>query len=610
MHFVMDGRWPVRTPTIWAPIDFGVIRPVRTTDDLDAALRWLDEECGDVVAIDTETTGLAFDAEVRLVQYGNERTAWVLDPHQYPQLLDRLLRVERFVAHNAAFDLLHLARLVDRSSVIETIQALGRRCTDTVVLAHLVDPRDKADGGIGRGLKALAEHHVDPNAPDGDAALKARFKELGLGSSDGWAAIDQWDEEFVRYAGTDVLLTARLHRVLTAEVERVGLGDLADFEHEVQVVTMAMTARGFAVDLPYAHALADHLGIEQEQAEARAAELGVANINSTAQVAAALAERGVTLTETTPSGGPKVDKVVLGGLTDELATVVLAGKAAAKSLATYVEPIIEAADGDGRVHCRIRSLAARTGRQSITNPPLQQLPSGDHRVRSMLVADPGKQLVAADFSQIEFRVLAALANEPQMIEAFTAGLDLHDTTAARLYGDGFTPDQRRLAKGVGFGLVYGGGVDTLSRQSGVTKTEAKVAIDKFRRSYPRIGRWSNSLTESIKFGDPLVVTSTGRRIPVDRRFTYRAVNYAIQSTAADLFKGALLELDAAGFGDHLLLPVHDEVIAQAPEGSAAEIAAEMAEVMSGRLGPVPITADAEVVGAAWGHKYDREVRHA
>ena len=265
--------------------------------------------------------------------------------------------------------------------------------------------------------------------------------------------------------------------------------------------------------------------------------------------------------------------------------------------------------GDGRVHPRIRSLAARTGRQSISNPPLQQLPSGDHRIRTMLVADPGQQLVAVDFSQIEFRVLAHVANEPAMIDAFSAGIDLHDMTAATLFGDDFTPAQRRLAKGVGFGTCYGGGVDTLSRQSGVSKTEAKVAIEKFRRSFPRITRWSNSLTETVKFGNALVITETGRRIPVDRRFAYRSIAYTIQSVAADLFKGSLLELDAAGFGDHLLLPVHDEIIAQAPAATAAELAADMASTMSGQLGPVPITAASEVIGRSWGAKYDREVTH-
>ena len=109
----------------------------------------------------------------------------------------------------------------------------------------------------------------------------------------------------------------------------------------------------------------------------------------------------------------------------------------------------------------------------------------------------------------------------------------------------------------------------------------------------------------MKYGEPLVVTATGRRIPLERRFGYRAVNYMVQSLAADIFKGSLIQLDDAGLGEHLLLPVHDEVIAQAPVADAEEFAAEMATTMGGHLGPVPITAEGEVLGTSWGDKYDR-----
>jgi DNA polymerase-1 len=114
----------------------------------------------------------------------------------------------------------------------------------------------------------------------------------------------------------------------------------------------------------------------------------------------------------------------------------------------------------------------------------------------------------------------------------------------------------------------------------------------------------------MKYGDPLVVTPTGRRIPLDRAFGYRAVNYLIQSLAADLFKGALIQLDDDGFGGHLLLPVHDEVIAQAPIDEAEAFVADLAHTMSGTLGPVPITAEGEVLGASWGAKYQEATIHA
>lgn len=599
----------MRTPWLRAPIDGLVVHPVQSDDDARAAMGWL-MEGHDLVAVDTETTGLDFHADVRLVQFGDTRTAWVMDPHKFRAPVEMLAFSEvPLVAHNAPFDILHLARLLD-APFLPTVTDLMARTTDTLILAHLVDPREKKDGGIGHGLKALAEEYVDPDAPDSDHELRALFKSFGLTVARGFAEIDVGHPTFVMYSGMDVGLTARLHEVLAKMVADLGLDHLAEFEHRAQTITTAMTARGFRVDQVYGHELSEVLAAEQTNAEHRAALLGVDNVNSVAQVAAALEARGAVLTETTASGAPKVDKHVLQALDDDLAREVLTAKQSGKFLAAYVDPIIEAALVDGRVHPRIRSLAAKTGRQSISNPPLHQLPSGDHRIRTCLIPDDGQQLVAADFSQVEFRVLAALANETAMIDTFLAGGDLHDTTATRLFGADFTSGQRRLAKGVGFGLVYGGGAATLARQAGVAEFEAKLAIDKFRRAFPRVNRWTRQVVDGMKYGDPLVVTPTGRRIPLDRAFGYRAVNYLIQSLAADLFKGALIQLDDDGFGGHLLLPVHDEVIAQAPTDEAEAFAADLAHTMSGTLGPVPITAEGEVLGASWGAKYQEATIHA
>ena len=598
----------MRTPWLRAPIDGLMVHPVQSDDDARAAMAWL-MEGHDLVAVDTETAGLDFHAAVRLVQFGDTRTAWVMDPHRFRAPVEMLAFSEvPLVAHNAPFDILHLARLLD-APFVETVTDLMWRTTDTAILAHLVDPRERKDGGIGHGLKALAEEYVDPDAPDSDHELKALFKSFGLTVGRGFAEIDVDHPTFIMYSGMDVGLTARLHQVLAKMVADLSLDHLSEFEHRAQTITTAMTARGFRVDQVYAHELSELLYAEQTNAERRAALLGVENVNSVAQVASALEARGAVLTETTPSVAHKVDKHVLASLDDDQAREVLTAKQSGKFLAAYVDPIIEAALVDDRVHPRIRSLGAKTGRQSISNPPLHQLPSGDDRIRTCLIPDDGQHLVAADFSQVEFRVLAALANEEDMIDTFLTGGDLHDTTAARLFGDDFTPAQRRLAKGVGFGLVYGGGASTLARQAGVGEFEAKLAIDKFRRTFPRVDRWRRQVVEGMKYGSGLVVTPTGRRIPLDSQFSYRGVNYLIQSLAADLFKGALIQLDDEGFGGHLLIPIHDEVIAQAPIDEAEAFVADLAHTMSGSLAQVPITAEGEVLGESWGAKY-QEAIHA
>ena len=557
------------------------------------------------VAIDTETTGLDYHDTVRLVQFGTRRKAWVFDPVKAPHLLNLLLEAMTqsgtWIMHNAPFDALHLAKLNDRFSV----EALMKNVTDTQILAHLIDPRERVDGGIGHSLKALCAHYVDPDSPDGQTALKARFKELGLKHSEGFAKIPLNDETFVRYAGLDVILTARLLPKLLVQIKST-VSHLIDFEHEVQRITTAMTARGMRVDTNYALGLRHDLEQEHMEASQDALRYGVPNVNSTKQVADALISRGVTLTERTPSGQFKVDKKILQNIEDPLALAVLTAKEASKASSSWVTPIIEQGQVGGRAHCRIKTLAARTSRMSISNPPLQQLPTNDHRIRSCLIADEGQLLVACDFKQIEFRVLAALSQEKHMINAILNGQDLHDMTASKLFGDDFSPGQRKLAKGVGFGKVYGGGKATLARQAGVTDLEAEKALAAFDRSFPQVQRWTRGLIDKCTHGEPLVVLPTGREIPLERKFGYRAVNYLIQSLAAEIFKGSLIELHNAGLGDHLLVPVHDEIITQIRETEAEEFAHTLIEIMSGELGPVPIEADAEVIGRSWGDIYRKE----
>lgn len=555
-----------------------------------------------VVAVDTETCGLDFYDQVRLVQFGTAREAWVFDPYEHKGLMDLLIfkMVEggMWVMHNASFDALHLSKFANFTDAAEIMSHV----TDTQILSHLVDPRERIDGGIGHGLKELCQHYVDADSPDGQTALKTRFKELGLKHAEGFAKIPLDDETFLRYAGLDVILTARLLPRLLAEVKTT-YAHLIKFEHEVLRITTRMTERGMRVDESYTRALLHDLNMERQDAEQHAQHLGVQNVNSTKQVADALISRGITLVEKTPSGSWKVDKNILSQIDDPLAKAVLIAKEASKAASSWVTPLLQHGSIDGRVHCRMRTLAARTSRMSISNPPLQQLPSNDHRIRTCLIADEGQRLVACDFKQIEFRVLAALSQEKHMIDAILNGDDLHDMTASRLFGNDFTPRHRKLAKGVGFGKVYGGGKSTLARQAGVSELEAEKALAAFDRSFPRVQRWTKGLIDRCTHGEPLVILPTGREIPLERRFGYRAVNYMVQGLAAEIFKGSLIELHNAGFGDHLLVPIHDEILCQVRTEEAEEFAQTLVETMSGELGPVPIDADAEVIGRSWGDAY-------
>ena len=204
--------------------------------------------------------------------------------------------------------------------------------------------------------------------------------------------------------------------------------------------------------------------------------------------------------------------------------------------------------------------------------------------------------MSADFSQIEFRVAAALADEPTMKANIRAGIDLHDVTAGRLFGDDFTDAQRGVAKGAGFGRLYGVGAATVAANTGVDLADAQGALSAFDTEYPGIARFADRVGRQRE-----IVTPLGRRLPLDHDRSYIGINYYIQSAARDVFVQALFRLAAAGFMDHLWLPVHDEIIVSVPEQDTQQVARVMEAVMASEFMGVPITATATILGECW-HK--------
>nr|WP_238362229.1 DNA polymerase [Actinopolymorpha pittospori] len=569
-----------------------------------------------VLGFDTETTGLDVFTrgfQLRLAQFGNDREAWVLRSDLFGDAIARALQQPRmFVMHNAAYDLL----VVDRHLGV-TVEELGPHVFDTRILSHLLDPRAESEGGIGHSLKPLSAVYVDPEAPDTQGGLTAVFRSLGLTKATGWAGIDITNETYLRYAGLDTILVSRLFHEIGPLVRDVGLDHLSKFEHHLQLLLAIMQRRGMLLDVPYVETLRESLRVEAEQYRKAAARYGVENVNSTGQVAEALLAMGEELDERTPSGAAKVDKAVLLPLADldlqwerldvrapnPLAEAVVRAKRAEKWATAYADAFLELADDAGRLHPFIGGLQARTARMSISRPPLQQLPSSDWVIRRAFVADPGHTIVAADFQAVEMRVLAALSGDETMKAAITDGLDLHSFTAERVFGPDFTKQHRKIAKAVGFGKVYGGGATTIARQTGADIEAVRRAITAYDDTFPGIKKYSRRLINRAEYGRKEVVTPSGRHLPLDRDRLYAATNYVVQSTARDLLAQAIVDAHDAGLGDGLLLPVHDELIAQAPADSAEEYVRELGRVMGSVFHGVQIASDPEVYGPSWGHGY-------
>ena len=568
-----------------------------------------------VLGFDTETTNLDIFTpghRVRLAQFGNRNEAWVLRCDRFAEQARHALSQDRhFTAHNAPFDWL----VVDHHLGVK-VECLGPRCFDTRIFAHLLDPRPEHEGGAGLSLKPLSAIYIDPDAPDTQKGLYEVFhREYKATKETGWAAIDIDHPTYVLYAGLDAILARRLFDELAAIVKETGQSVLSTFEHHVAVCLAVMQRKGVLIDVPYTERLREDLLRDAEDFAVKATRYGVTNVNSTAQVGEALVAMGEELTERTKTG-LKVDKGVLLPLADldpfwnrlevrepnPLADAVMRSKRAAKWATSYAGAFLDLRDADDRLHPSIGGLQARTARMSISRPPLQQLPSSDWRIRRALVADPGCLIISSDYDQIEMRVLAGLADEKKMQQAIRDGVDLHDFTTELVYGE-VTKQKRKLMKGVGFGKVYGGGATTLSRQTGAPIEQVKHAIAGYDKAFPGIKRYGARLQRRAQYGKREVVTETGRHLPLDRDRLYAATNYAVQSLSRDVLAQALVDLFAKGLGDNLLLPVHDEIVAQAPASDAEEVAHVIGQTMTREFKGVPITSTGEVVGPTWGHAY-------
>ncbi|WP_030779293.1 DNA polymerase [Streptomyces sp. NRRL S-920] len=594
-----------------------------TPEELDDFIDWAREaHRRGPIALDTETSGLQIFSrgyQLRTVQFGDAHDAWVIHwergGHFRRAALHVLHRAGQFLVHNAPFDWLVLGEHTGIS-----VEELAPRTRDTRVLAVLLDPRQPQEGGLGAKLKPLAAHYVDPAAPDTQDGLTRVFNSLGLTKENGFARIDLHHPTYNLYAGLDCILTARLYPRLMAELERRQVRrELVEYEHQISRLCALMQRRGMIVDQEYTRALADRLAEEAGRYGVMAARYGVDKVGSGAQVAEALTAMGETLTRRTKGGALSTAKDVLLPLADldqdwqrigardpnPLADAVLRAKRAEKWGKTYAEGFLSKLSAAGRIHPSISSLAARTGRMSVTDG-LHQLPSSDHVIRRAILAEPEHVWVSTDFQAVEMRVLAALANVRKMVDGFRNGgddFDIHMFTAQLIKGPGATQHHRKRFKATGLGKIYGGGVATLARQTGATEAETRRAVSEYERAFPEIRRASARWQREARATGMVTVSATGRLMPLDRDRMYAVVNYQCQSAARDLLGQAMLNAESAGIMEYCRLPIHDELLASVPAREAKEIAREFEKAMSMDLFGVPIVATADVGGRSWGSLY-------
>ncbi|MDH6108844.1 DNA polymerase-1 [Kitasatospora sp. MAP12-15] len=592
----------------------------QTPEDLRQFTDWAEQAARrGPLGLDTETTGLDIYAprfRLRTVQFGDAHTAWVI----HWELGAEFQRAARCVLDNAHAFMIHNApydwQVLDRHAGLP-IEALAPRTTDTRILAKLIDPRERKEGGLGSALKPLSAKHIDPSAPDTQEGLTAVFNSLGFTKETGWAGISIHHPTYNLYAGLDAILAARLAPKLRTELARLDVREtLVPYEHELARICSIMTRAGMVLDIEYTETLSGQLGEQAEKFARVAARYGVTSVNSGAQISEALGAMGETLTERTDNGALKVDKNVLLPLADldedwqrigvrepnPLADAVLRSKRAGRWRTTYAERFLREVDSSGRIHAALDTLQARTGRMAA-GLAAQTLPSGDFEIRRSILADEGHVFISTDFQAIELRVLAALADVKRMREAIAAGEDLHGFTAGLIYGADYTPKHRKLAKAGGLGKVYGGGADALSQQTGAPIEDVRRMLAAYDRVYPEVKRASRRWQREAFQNGMVAISPVGRRLPLDRDRSYAIVNYLCQSTARDVLGQSVLNMEAAGLLPYLRFLIHDETLASAPKGEAKEVAREIEKCMTFPLFGVPIEAKAEIGGRSWGSLY-------
>lgn len=396
-----------------------------------------------------------------------------------------------------------------------------------------------------------------------------------------------------------------------------------DIERPLVGVLARMESAGIMVDASLLAQESKELGVEVERLveEAHAAAGHPFNLSSPKQLAQILfAEQGLPVVKKTASGTPSTDEEVLSelALNYPLPKIILEHRRLTKLKSTYLDKLPTLIDRDGRIHTTFGQAVAVTGRLSSMDPNLQNIPTRTpegRRIRTAFTARRGWSVIDADYSQVELRIMAHLSQDAGLLSAFSRGEDIHRSTAAEVFHtplDQVTPDQRRMAKVINFGLIYGMSAFGLAQQMGLDRQVAAAYVDEYFHKFPGVKRYMEK-TRAQAAEDGYVETAFGRRLwvpditaprPMVRAAAERAaINAPMQGTAADIIKRAMIAVDAwlrtEKLQAKLLLQVHDELIVEAPAEEIELVKQKLPELMAGAAKlSVPLIADVGV-GASW-----------
>ena len=596
-----------------------VYQGILTNKEFEALLDRLSR--AEIAAIDTETTSLNYmQAEIVGISVAivSNEAYYIPLMHEYdgvPNQLDReyvLQKLKPWLEDKEAKKIGHNLKYDSHIFANHGIELNGTDF-DSMLESYVLNST-----ATRHNLNAVAKRYLNLDTTSyedvaGKGAKQIGFNQVNL-------------EDAIHYAAEDADVSFQLHQTLHPKLMEIN--SLAKLYTNIEVpllkVLQTIERNGVLIDESMLQKQSDQFAITLKELESKAYSLAGAefNLNSPKQLQEILYDKlSLPILKKTPKGQPSTAESVLQRLAEDFPIVqtILNYRTTAKLKTTYTDKLPLMINQDtGRVHTSYHQAVTATGRLSSSDPNLQNIPirtAEGRRIRQAFIAPSGFQILAADYSQIELRIMAHNSQDPGLLDAFQAGLDIHQATAAEIFAvdlQSVSAEQRRSAKAINFGLIYGMSAFGLTRQLGITRGDAQEYIELYFARYPKVKEYMDAIRNQAResgfvetvFGRRLYLPDIDSRNYQRRQYAERsAINAPMQGTAADIIKKAMIDLQqrlvAESINAKIIMQVHDELVLEVEDSSVGAVSELVTEAM-GKAADLDVALKVDLgVGENW-----------